>query len=244
MTRSRPSAQLELQRGLEALSLPEPARVAPALAQYAELLLEANHRTNLVGAVDFEKLVVNHLLDSLAPFATRRFRPPLVDVGSGAGLPGIPVAITFPKASMTLIEPRRLRAEFLESTKATLRLTNVEIVKGSAESAGRSPERRERAGTVLMRAVGRPEVALELGLPLVKHGGELWLYRGRDSSPSEQAINAADALGGALASSHRVEVPGLDAERHLWVFRKVSPTPKGYPRRSGIPNRDPIQAGN
>lgn len=243
MTQTLEAAEIRLQQGLVALSLPDAPRVARVLTQYAALLLEANQRTNLVGAVDLEKLIAHHFLDSLAPFATRRFRPPMVDVGSGAGLPGIPVAITFPRAPMTLIEPRRLRADFLESTATALGLDNVEIVRTAAESAGRSTARRERAGTVLMRAIGKSEVALELGLPLLKHDGELWLYRGRDAAPGKQTLDVASLLGGALVGSYRVEVPGLEADRHLWVFRKVTPTPKGYPRRSGIPDRDPIQAG-
>ena len=143
---------------------------------------------------------------------------------------------------MMLIEPRRLRAEFLESTVTTLGLGNVEVFRGAAESIGRSAARREQAGTVLMRAIGKPTIALELGLPLLKHSGELLLYRGRDAAPDKHTLDVAAMLGGALASSQRVEVPGLDADRHLWVFRKVTPTPKGYPRRSGTPSRDPIQA--
>jgi|SRR5450755_4500050 len=242
MTQSPELAEATLQQGLVALSLPDAPRVARVLMQYAALLLDANKRTNLVGPVDLDKLIVHHLLDSLAPLASRRFRPPIVDVGSGAGLPGIPVAIVYPRASMTLIEPRRLRAEFLESTVRALDLSNVQIVRSAAESVGRSAASREQAGTVLMRAIGKPEVALELGLPLLKHSGELWLYRGRDTAPDKQALDVANLLGGALASSHRIEVPGLEADRHLWVFRKVTPTPKGYPRRSGIPDRDPIRA--
>jgi len=94
-----------------------------------------------------------------------------------------------------------------------------------------------------MRAIGKPAVALELGLPLLKHDGKLWLYRGRDSQPTEETLEIATLLGGALLSADRVAVPHLEAERHLWVFRKVTPTPEGYPRRSGVPDRDPIQAG-
>jgi 16S rRNA (guanine527-N7)-methyltransferase len=193
--------------------------------------------------VDIGKLVVHHFLDSLAPFSAHRFRPPIVDLGSGAGLPGIPVAIAFPRAPMTLIEPRRLRAEFLQSVVATMGLTNVEVVRVAAESAGRSAVRREKSGTVLMRAIGKPAMALELGLPLLKHDGKLWLYRGRDPEPTKEMLDIAGLLGGSLMSADRVEVPHLEAERHLWVFRKVTPTPEGYPRRSGVPDRVPLQAG-
>jgi 16S rRNA (guanine527-N7)-methyltransferase len=243
MTGSQESAAADLRSGLDALALPEPSRIADQLMIFAGLLLEANDRTNLMGSVDINKLVAYHFLDSLAPFASHRFRPPIVDLGSGAGLPGIPAAIAFPRAPMTLIEPRRLRAEFLHSEVATMGLENVEVVRMAAESAGRSSERREKSGTVLVRAIGKPAVALELGLPLLKHDGRLWLYRGRDAKPATETLEIAALLGGSLLSAGRVDVPHLEGERHLWVFRKVTPTPEGYPRRSGVPDRVPIQAG-
>jgi 16S rRNA (guanine527-N7)-methyltransferase len=243
MTQTPASAEAVLRSGLAALAFPEAPRIAEQLMIFGGLLLEANQRTNLMGSVDIEKLVVHHFLDSLAPFSSHRFRPPLVDLGSGAGLPGIPVAIAFPRAPIALIEPRRLRAEFLQSAVATMGLENVEVVRTAAESAGRSAVRREKSGTVLMRAIGKPALALELGLPLLKHDGKLWLYRGREAEPTKEMLDIAALLGGSLLSADRVEVPHLEAERHLWVFRKVAPTPEGYPRRSGVPGRVPIQAG-
>ena len=243
MTQSVATAEAVLRSGLAALAFPEAPRISEQLMRFGGLLLEANERTNLVGSVDIDKLVVQHFLDSLAPFSTHRFRPPIVDLGSGAGLPGIPVAIAFPRAPVTLIEPRRLRAEFLQFVVTTMGLANVEVVQTAAESAGRSPARREKSGTVLIRAIGKPAVALELGLPLLKHDGKLWLYRGRDAEPTEEVIDVARLLGGSLVSADRIEVPHLEAERHLWVFRKVTSSPEGYPRRSGVPGRTPIQAG-
>jgi 16S rRNA (guanine527-N7)-methyltransferase len=243
MTQALATAKGTLNSGLAALAFAEAPRIAEQLMIFGGLLLEANERTNLVGSVDIGKLVVHHFLDSLAPFSAHRFRPPIVDLGSGAGLPGIPVAIAFPRAPVTLIEPRRLRAEFLQSVVAAMGLENVEVVRIAGESAGRSPARREKSGTVLMRAIGKPAIALELGLPLLKHDGKLWLYRGRDPEPTKEILELASLLGGSLTSTDRIEVPHLDAERHLWIFRKVTPTPEGYPRRSGIPDRVSIQAG-
>lgn len=242
MTRTPASAEAILTSGLVALGLADPPLIAGKLMRFGTLLLDANLATNLIGPVDMDKLVVQHFLDSLAPFAAHRFRPPIIDLGSGAGLPGIPVAIAFPRAPVALMEPRRLRADFLRSAVLKLGLENVEVVQTAAESAGRSEARREKAGTVLMRALGKPTVALELGLPLLKRDGELWLYRGRDSEPSKEALEIATLLGGTLVSADHMSVPFLEAERHLWVFRKVSSTPEGYPRRSGIPDRAPLQA--
>jgi 16S rRNA (guanine527-N7)-methyltransferase len=242
MTQGPASAEAVLKSGLLALSFADVPRIVERLMAFGTLLLDANRKTNLIGAVDIHKLVVHHFLDSLAPFSVQRFRPPIVDLGSGAGLPGIPVAIAFPRAPITLMEPRRLRAEFLQSAVSSLGLENVGVDRSAAESAGRSEARRERAGTVLIRALGKPSVALELGLPLLKRSGVLWLYRGRDATPSKETLDVAALLGGTLIGAQRVTVPSLDAERHLWVFRKVSPTPERYPRRSGIPDRAPLLA--
>lgn len=230
-----------LTRGLAALTFSDVSRIVDRLMAYGALLLQANRSTNLIGAADIHKVVVHHFLDSLAPFSQHRFRPPIIDLGSGAGLPGIPVAIAFPRAPITLMEPRRLRADFLESTVRSLGLENVEVVRSAAESAGRSESRRERAGTVLARAVGKPAVTLELGLPLLKRAGSMWLYQGRDARPSQDTLDVASLLGGALVSAQSIAVPGLDAERHLWVFRKVRPTPDGYPRRSRSAYRIPVE---
>ena len=241
MTLRREPPETVLTRGLVALSFSDTARIADRLMAYGALLLDANRLTNLIGAADIHKVVVHHFLDSLAPFSHHRFLPPIVDLGSGAGLPGIPVAIAFPRAPVALMEPRRLRADFLESAVRSLGLQNVEVVRSAAESAGRSKARRERAGTVLARAVGNPAFTLELGLPLLKRAGAIWLYRGRDARPNQHTLDVAALLGGTLIDAQRITVPDLDATRHLWVFRKVRPTPDGYPRRSGTAHRMPLE---
>ena len=206
--------------------------------RYGEHVLEANASTNLSGARAMADLVAHHFLDSLAPLAATKLRSPIVDAGSGAGMPGIPYALAHEHARVVLIEPRRLRAEFLAAEIVRLNIGDrVSILKSTCETAGRSSAWRERAGAVLMRAVAKPALALELGAPLLQVGGDLFLYRGREGIPSLEETAVAETCGVILRANRAVAVPHLEAERHIWVFRKVRKTPEGYPRQSGRPPR-------
>jgi 16S rRNA (guanine527-N7)-methyltransferase len=225
-----------LVEGLNELGYPDATAIARRLIQYGEHVLEANASTNLSGAHTMADLVAHHFLDSLAPLAGTKLRSPIVDAGSGAGMPGIPYALAYERARVVLIEPRRLRAEFLAAEIGRLNIGDrVTVLKSTCETAGRSSVWRERAGAVLMRAVAKPALALELGAPLLQVGGDLFLYRGRDGVPSPEETAVAEACGMVLRGNREVAVPHLDAERHIWVFRKVRKTPEGYPRPSGKP---------
>jgi 16S rRNA (guanine527-N7)-methyltransferase len=229
-----------LTEGLQKLGFADASAIARRLIRYGELVLEANASTNLSGARTMADLVSHHFLDSLAPLAGAKLRAPIVDAGSGAGLPGIPYALAHEHARVVLIEPRRLRAEFLSSAVVSLKIGDrVTVLKSTCETAGRSSASRERAGTVLMRAIAKPARALELGAPLLQVGGDLFLYRGRESVPSAEETAVGEACGVVLREHRSVSVPHLDAHRHIWVFRKVRKTPEGYPRASGTPPRPP-----
>jgi 16S rRNA (guanine527-N7)-methyltransferase len=230
------AATAALIEGLQELGYSQATSIAQSLIRYGEILLEANTSTNLSGARSMADLVSHHFLDSLAPLAGIALREPIVDAGSGAGLPGIPYALAHEHARVVLIEPRRLRAGFLASAVARLKIgARVTVLKSTCETAGRSSAWRERAGTVLMRAVAKPALALELGAPLLQVGGSLFLYRGRESLPSLEETAVGEKYGVAMRSHRSVAVPHLEAQRHIWVFRKVRKTPEGYPRPSGRP---------
>ena len=130
--------------GLRTLGFEHPARLAGRLAEFSGLLLEANTRTNLVGAKTLEGLVAPHLLDSLAPLAGLRLASPVVDVGSGGGMPGIPAALAFPASRFVLLEPRAKRVAFLKEAVAALGLSNVEVEQTSAQTAGKTTLRARR----------------------------------------------------------------------------------------------------
>jgi 16S rRNA (guanine527-N7)-methyltransferase len=208
-----------LAQGLHSLGISDPEAVSARLIEYAKLVLEENARTNLTGARDLHGLVVNHLLDSLAPLGLVKLADPIVDLGSGAGFPGIPAAIAYPAHTFVLLEPRAKRVEFLRSAIERLRLDHTSVVKGSALG----PSARElvgKAGTVLVRAVAEPAQAFALGLPLLRVGGELLLYEGRSARPTVEHKRAATRLGGGVIKVRRTQVPSLQATRHAWVVRR------------------------
>ena len=225
--------------GLSALGFEDSKALGDRLVAFGSMLLEAGRTTSLVGARSMDELVAKHFLDSLAPLVGLELRSPVIDVGSGAGLPGIPAALAFPDERFVLLEPRKRRFEFLRAAIAGLGLRNVEAVQMTAETAARG-DWRESAGAVLMRAIGPARVALELGVGLMARQGILALYRGRDERPAAADLRVARVLGAEFTESRPITVPYLDAERHLWVFRKVRATPAGYPRRSGIPGKEPL----
>ena len=228
-----------IRTGLLALGVPNPSRVAEKLLAYAELVLDWNKRTNLVGAKGLDELAVSHFLDSLAPVVGLPLRNPVMDIGSGAGLPGIVVAAAYPERNVILLEPRAKRAQFLKHAIQELGLENAVVEPVRAETAARS-RWRETAGTVLIRAVAKPRVAMEYGLPLLRKGGRLALYIGRRGEPERDELAVLKLLGGAFEEARVVKVPYLQAARHVWIIRKAGVTPAGYPRRSGVPERRPL----
>lgn len=213
-------AAFALETGLQALGFERAQSLAQRLLEFADLLLDSNTRTNLVGAKSIEALIAAHLLDSLAPLAHLPMAQPILDVGSGAGLPGIPVALAWPRRRVVLMEPRAKRALFLRTVASALDLSNVEIVQTTAEKAARGPWR-AHAGTALSRALARAPRALELVLPLLRRGGIAVLYLGRLEKPGPEERAVLKLHGARVLEARRVVVPYLDAQRHVWLIEKT-----------------------
>ena len=210
-----------LEAGLAALGIASAEAVAERLLDYAHLLLAANAKTNLVGAKSLRGLIAAHLLDSLAPLAGEVLAVPVVDLGSGAGLPGLPAAIAWPELDIVLLEPRAKRVQFLRGVVNELALPNVRVEEATAQSAARHGMAR-RPGTVLARALAAPARAIALALPLLRPGGRLFLYQGKTSAPDKAGLKRIAACGGRLLEARRVMVPYLDGQRHVWVVEKTS----------------------
>ena len=211
-----------LESGLAALGIARPHDVAARLVEYAGLLLEANVKTNLVGVKTLDGLIAKHLLDSLAPLAGIELAQPVVDLGSGAGLPGIPAAIAWPELRFILVEPRTKRAAFLQRSVERLALRNVSVEQKTAQSAARLGMA-AHAGTVLARALAKPQRVSALALPLLRPGGKLVLYQGRRAKPAKSDLKAIAACGGKLLEARRVSVPYLNGQRHAWVIARQGP---------------------
>lgn len=216
-----------------------------AFEAYASALIVWNRRVNLTRIVEPDEIAVRHFLDSLA---VRVALPPgspsfaLIDVGSGAGFPGVPLKITCPDIRLTLLEATGKKAAFLQHLIEVLQLTGVTIVAARAEEAGRQPDHREQYDVAVARAVAALPVLAEYTLPLIKVGGRIIAQKGADPAPEvETAAPALATLGGQLDRIVPVTIPSLDAPRHLVVITKVKSTPQQYPRRPGMPAKRPIQ---
>ena len=167
--------------------------------------------------------------------------PRTIDVGAGAGFPGVPLKIAMPTLRLTLLEATGKKAEYLRFLVKRLALTDVNVVKARAEEVGQDPAHRERYDLALARALAGMATLAELTLPLVRVGGLVIAQKGEDPSAEvEAAQKAIVTLGGRVKEIRPVAIPGLEGARHLVVLEKVSPTPPNYPRRPGMPAKRPL----
>jgi 16S rRNA (guanine527-N7)-methyltransferase len=221
-----------------------PAQAA-AFQTYADELRIWNERFNLTAIKDLEGIQIKHFLDSLSllkvlPCGERRIK--LVDVGTGAGFPGISLKIVCPQIQLTLVEATGKKAKFCEAVIEKLKLGEVRVVHARAEEVGRDPAHREQYDWAAARAVAEMPTLAEYLLPLVKRGGHALAQKGQDAlAETQAAAGAVKHLGGELEQIVPVELPGIAETRYLVVFRKVAATPPAYPRRPGVPAKTPLK---
>jgi len=214
-----------------------------SLALYERELLDWNTRFNLTAIRDPQEIYIKHFLDSLTCLLAMR-EPPLarlIDIGTGAGFPGIPLKIIVPKMHLTLVESVGKKAEFCRHVVKVLDLQGVDVVQERAEVLGQQAEFRERYDWAVARAVAILPVLAEYLLPLVRVGGCMLAMKG-ESGPAEAhaAEHALRVLGGHLRQLSTVTLPGVAEERHLVIIDKVAATPSSYPRKVGVPSKRPL----
>ncbi len=214
-----------------------------ALERYERDLLDWNTRFNLTAIRDQEGVRVKHFLDSLTCLLALRDTPMerIVDIGTGAGFPGIPLKIVFPTIRLTLVESVGKKAEFCRHIVKTLGLEGVEVVQERAEVLGQLPAHRERYDWAMARAVAVMPILTEYLMPLVRVGGRGLAMKG-ESAPAEAhaSENALRILGGHLRQLIPVMLPGVAEDRYLVVMEKVAATPPAYPRRVGLATKKPL----
>ncbi len=219
-----------------------PAHLA-AFQLYADELRAWNEKSNLTAITDPHGIQIKHFLDSLSLLKVMRpAKQTVVDVGTGAGFPGLPLKIVCPDIRLTLIEATGKKIAFCEHIVATLKLSGVSVVKARAEDVGQDPAHRERYDWVLARAVAEMPVLAEYLLPLAKRGGRVLAQKG-EGAPAEthRAESAIRMLGGELEQLTPIELPGIVETRYLVVLKKCAATPPAYPRRPGTPTKAPLK---
>ena len=214
-----------------------------ALSTYEKELLEWNQKFNLTAIRDSESIRTKHFLDSLSCVLAWKALPPnsLIDVGTGAGFPGIPLKILYPNLKLTLVESVGKKAMFCEHVVRLLGLEQVDVVHARAEDLGQNPQHREKYDWAVARAVANLHVLSEYLIPLLKIGGGMLAQKG-ESGPAEaqSAEEAMKLLGGKLKQLIPVHLPGVADDRYLVVVEKVAATPPKYPRKPGIPTKQPL----
>jgi 16S rRNA (guanine527-N7)-methyltransferase len=222
---------------------------------YYRELVAWNERFNLTAITDYDQVQIRHFLDSLtcllvvrSPKSQARGQAldlgattRVIDIGTGAGFPGLPLKIVCPGLRLTLLEATGKKVGFLEHIVSRLGLAGVEVIKGRAEELGRDAAHRESYDLVLARAVAALPVLVEYALPFCKQGGLFVAQKGVEGDAEAKAAEDAIAtLGGVLRRIVHLELPTLTEPRCLIVIEKTAPTPEKYPRRPGIPSKRPL----
>jgi 16S rRNA (guanine527-N7)-methyltransferase len=226
------TAAEQLKSGARELGLDLSETLVRQFARYAELLEEWNARMNLT-RVPPEEVVPLHFLDSLLVCQAIDLSVParLIDVGSGAGFPGLPLKLVYPSLNVTLLDSTRKRLTFLDTVIGELGLSGVKTLHARAEEAGRDSNHRDRYDVVTARAVARLNTLAEWLLPLVRPGGVAVALKSVGADEEiEQAGTAIAKLGGRLEKVTTARIPDTDIERKIVVLRKDKPTPPRYPR--------------
>ncbi len=224
------------------------------LKTFYEILKEKNKVMNLTAITEYDDVIVKHFADSLLigtiiPFLDQNkdngicefSRADIIDVGSGAGFPGIPLKICAEDIRMTLIDSLNKRVGFLNEAIDRLKLKEISAVHGRCEDAGQDGAFRERFDYAISRAVADLRVLCEYCLPFVKPGGFFIAYKSANSDEEiKSAEKAAEYLGGSIIKNRTCQLPGTDIDRNFVIIKKNRSTPKKYPRKAGIPSKQPL----
>ena len=237
-----------LTSGSRDISVPLSAESIKAFQVYAAMLRKWNEKMNLTNIVDDQGIAIRHFIDSLTLVShieeeerkLGRKGLSLIDVGTGAGFPGIPLKVTMPDLKVTLLDSLKKRVTFLEAVCDTLQLQDIRAIHSRAEEGAKNKQYRERFDIATARAVAALPTLCEYCLPYVKVGGIFLAMKGHAEEEIGQADKAIVTLGGSVEDVHQFVLPGTDMQRTILVIRKIRPTPLRYPRGQGKPDKEPI----
>lgn len=211
--------------------------------RYYELLIEWNRVMNLTGITEYDEVNLKHFTDSLTIVRIKEMKnvSTMIDVGTGAGFPGIPIKIAFPHIKVTLLDSLNKRIKFLNQIVEELELNDVVTLHGRAEDYAKKEEYREQFDLCASRAVANLSTLSEYCLPFIKKGGCFVSYKSADSDEEiKMSEKALDILGGKIEKIDKFTLPGSDMGRALVMIEKVKNTPWKYPRKAGVPSKEPL----
>ncbi len=233
----------KFEKSLEKLNIHLNEKQMFQFMKYYEMLIETNKVMNLTAITEYDEVVDKHFIDSLSLIQAIDLNQPLkvIDVGTGAGFPGIPLKIAFPQLKIVLLDSLNKRINFLNRVIETLELTDVETIHGRAEDFGRNPQYREQFDLCVSRAVANLSTLSEYCVPFIQVGGHFIPYKsGKVQEELETSRRAVTLLGGHIADCLSYSLADTDMERTLVIIEKINPTKKAYPRKAGKPSKEPL----
>lgn len=234
----------KFENGLSSIGITLDEKQTSQFMKYYELLVEWNSFMNLTAITEFDDVCLKHFVDSLSLCKVIDCNKNLsvIDVGTGAGFPGIPLKIAFPELEVTLLDSLGKRVKFLNEVIDQLGLSGISAIHGRAEDYAKPDKLREHFDVCVSRAVANLSTLSEYCLPYVKKGGFFVSYKSEKvQEESEKAKRAIQILGGEVYKQEEFTLPDSDIYRNLFVIKKVDITPKKYPRKAGLPSKEPIQ---
>lgn len=225
------------------LSLTFSERQIKQFEDYYRILIEWNHVMNLTAITEYEEVVEKHFIDSLSIINAMDFSEifNIIDIGTGAGFPGIPLKIAFPDINITLLDSLNKRVKFLNEVIEQLGLNNINAIHGRAEDYAKQKEYREQYDLCVSRAVANLSTLSEYCLPYVKINGLFIPYKSGDIDVElEKSEHAVSILGGVVSDVIRFQLPGTDIGRSFVKIKKIKSTGKKYPRKAGLPSKEPL----
>lgn len=237
--------------GSESLGLHLDSFQLSLFLQYFDILCKWNTKINLTSIRTPQEIIIKHFLDSLTCVKIIKYyinsrinekkEISIIDVGTGAGFPGVPLKIMIPSLKMTLLEAKEKKTDFLKELVKELDIRGIEIIKKRAEIIGKNIDFRESYDMSISRAVAPLSVLSEYSLPLVKKNGWFVAQKGREYKEELRcSMNVLELLGGALIKVENVKLPILKQERNILVIKKIKNTPDKYPRKDGLPKKRPL----
>ncbi|MBD5105512.1 MAG: 16S rRNA (guanine(527)-N(7))-methyltransferase RsmG [Lachnospiraceae bacterium] len=233
----------EFEKNLDQLNIILSDKQINQFIAYYELLIEWNSFMNLTAITEFDQVIKKHFLDSLSLVKAYDLSKEsnIIDIGTGAGFPGVPLKIAFPHLKITLLDSLNKRIKFLNEVKDKLALANLETLHGRAEDFAKPEKLREKYDLCVSRAVANLSTLSELCLPYVKVGGRFISYKSEKiKEESIAAKKAIGILGGEVEKQVEFTFSDEELYRNLFVIKKIKSTPKKYPRKAGLPGKEPI----